>query len=61
MTIDARDVRALSSSPDPGGVPLPPTELDRIAAVLNRANSTHTPAFEATVNPSPTAPDTRAP
>ena len=36
MTINAEDVRALSSSPGPGGVPLPATEVDRIAAVLNR-------------------------
>ena len=36
MTITARDVRASSSSPDTGGVPLRATEIDRIAAVLNR-------------------------
>ena len=61
MSINAQDVRALSSSPDPGGVPLPTTELDRIANVLNRANSTHTPAAEPTDKTSPSAPDTRAP
>ena len=60
MTITSRDVRALSSSPDPGGVPLPATEIDRIAAVLNRT-TTHTPAGAPTATRSPSAPDTRAP
>lgn len=36
MTISSRDVRTLSSSPGPGGVPLPPDQVDRIAAVLNQ-------------------------
>ena len=58
MTINAEDVRALSSSPGPGGVPLPATEVDRIAAVLNSANSA---ASEPTDNPAPSAVDSRAP
>ena len=57
MTIDTQDVRARSSSPDPGGVPLPTGELNRIAAVLNRANGT---TSEATGKPSLPAPDTLA-
>jgi hypothetical protein len=61
MTINAADVRALSTSPEPGGVPLPPTEVDRIAAVLNYANSTHTPEAKPTGNTSPSGPDTPAP
>ena len=60
MTITSRDVRALSSSPDPGGVLLPATEIDRIAAVLNRS-TTRTPAVEPTATPSLSAPGTRAP
>jgi hypothetical protein len=61
MSINAQDVRALSASPDPGGVPLPTDELDRIATVLNRAISTHTPAAEPTDTPYPSAPDIHAP
>ena len=60
MTVNARDVRALSSSPDPGGVPLPAAEVHRIAAVLNRS-STHTPAAEPTGKSTTPAPDTRTP
>ena len=65
MSINAQDVRTLSSEPGPGGVPLPATEVDRIAAVLNRS-STDQPASEptagsaATGQPSPSAPIPRA-
>ena len=65
MSINAQDVRTLSSEPGPGGVPLPATEVDRIAAVLNRS-STDQPASEptagsaATGQPSRSAPIPRA-
>jgi hypothetical protein len=36
MTISSGDVRTLSATPGPGGVPLPPDQVERIAAVLNR-------------------------
>jgi hypothetical protein len=39
MTLSSRDVRALSASPGPGGVPLRPAEVDRITAVLNRSST----------------------
>lgn len=39
MSISAHDVRRLSSSPGPGGVPLTATEVDRVAAVLNRSSA----------------------
>jgi hypothetical protein len=39
MTITPRDVRTLSSSPGPGGVPLPASQVGRIAAVLNRSTT----------------------
>ena len=64
MSINAQDVRTLSSDPGPGGVPLPATEVDRIADDLNRS-STDQPAREPTGSaltgqPTPSAPVTRA-
>jgi hypothetical protein len=41
MTISSRDVRTLSATPGPGGVPLPPDQVERIAAVLNRHSTRH--------------------
>ena len=65
MSINAQDVRTLSSDPGPGGVPLPASEVDRIAAVLNRS-STDQPVCEptggsaVTGQPTPSAPVPRA-
>ncbi len=60
MTISPHDVRALSATPGPGGMPLPVTELERIAAVLNQ-NSTPRPGSDPPGTPSTDsdAPDAR--
>ena len=59
MTISSQDVRALSSSSGPGGVPLPKNEVERIAAVLNRSSSDRS-ATESSGNRSASDPDTHA-